>query len=198
MVPTEGPVFPNGTNVPLQTADNPNGVSFMEWSNSLAFVLQKQGEEVVCHFTKEPSPREIVAEAKDLGDLNLYQEVHLKVNLFFAGESAAFTTDILQPGELTQGLCAPWQNDYRECACYYWAASRPDFVNVEPNTEGLSAGDNWMSKKRTGEYIPDNRMDSRLLSYDDLFKNWEGELSFILRGKDALETHADDHDGKAL
>jgi hypothetical protein len=179
--------------VQLQTADNPNGVSFMEWSNSIAFVMQKQGEEVICHFTNHPSPNEVLAKVEDLSQ---YKEVRLKVNNFFEGESAAFSAEILQPGELTQGLCAPWQNDYRECACYYWAASRPDFVNVEANAEGLSAGDNWMSKKRTGEYLPDNRQDSRLLSYDDLFTNWEGELSFILKGKDALETNADEHDDK--
>src|SRR3712207_8764033 len=42
---------------------------------------------------------------------------------------------IAGPGELTQSLCSPWQNDYRECGCYYWAASRPDYVNVEPRSE---------------------------------------------------------------
>ena len=35
------------------------------------------------------------------------------------------TPDVAEPGQLTQSLCSPWQNDYRECACYYWAASRP-------------------------------------------------------------------------
>jgi hypothetical protein len=90
------------------------------------------------------------------------------------------------PGELTHGLCAPWQNDYRECACYYWAASRPDYVNVEPGENGLSKGDMWLSKRRTGNYVPDNRVDSRLVSYDDLFRNWEGELNFIINGRDAL------------
>lgn len=33
-----------------------------------------------------------------------------------------------QPGELMQGLCSPWQHDFRDCACFYWAASRPDIV----------------------------------------------------------------------
>jgi len=85
-------------------------------------------------------------------------------------------------------LCAPWQNDYRECACYYWAASRPDYVNVEPGGDGLSHGDSWMAKQRTGRYIPDNRTDTRLLSYDDLFRYWQGELQFIIAGRDAEES----------
>jgi hypothetical protein len=109
----------------------------------------------------------------------------LQVRRIFDGDSAAFSEGLLEPGELTQGLCSPWQNDYRECACYYWAASRPDYVNVEPGTQGLSHGDSWMSKERTGTYIPDNRTDSRLLSYDDLFRDWQGELRFIIGGKDA-------------
>lgn len=188
MVATSGPVFPRGDSVPLITAANPNGVSFMEWSNSMAQVLQKQGQEVVCHFTVGPSKTEVVALEKDLDNEKLYQKVTLKVNHFFEADTSVFSEEIIKPGEMTQGLCAPWQNDYRECACYYWAASRPDFVNVVPDEKGLSAGDNWMAKKRTGEYILDNRTDSRLLSYDDLFRNWEGELSFIIKGNDATGT----------
>lgn len=187
-VATQGPVFPDGDNVPLQTADNPNGVSFMEWSNSMASVLAKQGQEVTCHFTVAPSLTEVVATRQELDDPRKYRPVTLRVNRFFEGNSAAFTADIIQPGELTQGLCAPWQNDYRECACYYWAASRPDFVNVTPDAKGLSTGDNWLSKRRTGTYIPDNRTDTRLVTYDDLFKNWEGELNFIVGGNDATGT----------
>ena len=45
-----------------------------------------------------------------------------------------------------------------------------------------------MAKKRTGNYIPDDRKDSRLVSYDDLFINWEKELKFIIRGLDAEES----------
>ncbi|KYG06248.1 hypothetical protein BE21_35960 [Sorangium cellulosum] len=33
-----------------------------------------------------------------------------------------------QPGELGQSLCSPWQHDFRDCACSYWASSRPDVV----------------------------------------------------------------------
>lgn len=198
MVATEGPTFPDGSNLPLRPGYNPNGVSFMEWSNTMAFVLQKQGEEVICHFTKEPSINEVVVTSEDLKDETRYQPVKLKVNYLFEGKSASVANEILQPGELTQGLCAPWQNDYRECACYYWAASRPDYVNVRPNENGISKGDNWMTKKRSGEYIPDRPLrDARLLSYDDLFSNWEGELNFIIKGNDARGTDAADDDSLA-
>lgn len=190
MVITTGPTFPNqeGPFGKLITTANPNGSSFMEWSNSLAHALQRQGQQAKCYFSKEPAFYEIVVTEDELKKADNYKVETLTINHFFEKDTAVFTEELIRPGELTQGLCAPWQNDYRECACYYWAASRPDFVNVVVNEKGLSTGDSWMAKKRAGEYIPDNRADSRLFSYDDLFKNWEGELSFIIRGNDALES----------
>ena len=46
----------------------------------------------------------------------------------------------------------------------------------------------WFAKKRTGQYVADNRSDTRLWSYDDLFKSWQEDLRFIIRGKDADES----------
>jgi hypothetical protein len=177
----KGPTAPGGSSDLLVSSNFPKGVAFLEWSNSLAYVLQKQGQTVKCHFTRkasdidEPIPEH---ESEMLA-------VELTVRKIFEGESAAPSKDLLGPGELTQGLCSPWQNDYRECACYYWAASRPDYVNIEPGSQGVSQGDNWMSKERTGEYILDDRKDGRLVSYDDLFKAWEAMLRFEIKGRDA-------------
>lgn len=33
-----------------------------------------------------------------------------------------------QPGEMTQSLCSPWQHDFRDCGCHYWASNHPDVV----------------------------------------------------------------------
>ena len=50
--------------------------------------------------------------------------------------SAAF-----KAGELTQSLCSPWQHDFRDCSCNYWASNHPDIVlPSRPATiEGSSA-----------------------------------------------------------
>lgn len=184
MVVTTGPVMPRGGDITLATGSNPNAVSFMEWSNSLARIMRKQGQEVVCEFNETA----IAGDNEVLADGTPTIKVTLKLRKFFEGETAAIAAGLLEPGELTQGLCSPWQNDYRECACYYWAASRPDYVNVEAGPDGQSRGDMWMTKKRTGNYIPDNRSDSRLITYDELFKDWERQLSFIVRGHDAEES----------
>ncbi|MFO1060514.1 MAG: ferritin-like domain-containing protein [Dongiaceae bacterium] len=36
-----------------------------------------------------------------------------------------------EPGELTQSLCSPWQHDFQECLCHYWASNHPDIVYGE-------------------------------------------------------------------
>lgn len=36
-----------------------------------------------------------------------------------------------RPGELSQSLCSPWQHDFRDCGCHYWASNHPDIVLVE-------------------------------------------------------------------
>lgn len=194
MVAGEGPVFPGGANVPLSTADNPGGAVFMEWSNLIAHVIKNAKDDgtIDVQFTADKAPLPVLVTAEDLKDTTKYPSCNLTVNPYFLGKntSAAIPEDLVKPGELTHGLCAPWQNDYRECACYYWAASRPDYVNVEAGENGLSKGDMWLSKRRTGQYVPDNRTDSRLVSYDDLFRDWEGELQFIINGKDATSSEA--------
>lgn len=35
---------------------------------------------------------------------------------------------LLPAGEITRNLCSPWQWDFAECYCYYWASSKPDIV----------------------------------------------------------------------
>jgi hypothetical protein len=181
---TTGPVFPDGSSGTLASVSNPNAVSFMEWSNSIARIIHLQGQMVECEFTCHQDATTEVLYSPDTPTL----KVNLKLRQFFEQDTASFNPALLQPGELTQGLCAPWQNDYRECACYYWAASRPDYVNVEAGVDGLARGDMWFAKKRTGTYIPDNRTDTRLYSYDDLFKSWQEDLQFIIGGKDAEQS----------
>jgi hypothetical protein len=188
VVATSGPVIPGRGAVPLASGGG-NPVAFMEWSNSIARLLQKQGQKVKCEFTKDPSTPEVLLPADPAQLISEDLEVRrvFESSPADADGTAVLSEELIQPGELSQGLCSPWQNDYRECACYYWAASRPDYINVEPAGDGASRGDNWMQRQRGGEYVLDSRSDSRLLTYDDLFTSWEKYLRFIIEGKDAPE-----------
>lgn len=141
-----------------------------EFSNAFAHIVQKGGMVVPCVFRKSN------------GTLITAQ---LTVREIFDG--VALAAELAEPGAMTQGLCSPWQADYRECGCFYWAASRPDFVNVE-NNGGNAEGHDWMQKDRSPgtPYQPDpgGRGSADHISYDDLYTEWESQLKFVIDGKD--------------
>jgi hypothetical protein len=60
MVVTKGPVFPDGDSATLATESNPNAVSFMEWSNSIARILHLQGKMVECEFSDANATTEVL------------------------------------------------------------------------------------------------------------------------------------------
>lgn len=177
------PADVDAQSVVLATADNPFGIAPLEWSNGLARILRDfTGKTVKCDFTPDAV---WLDQARWTGKKDSYITVELDVRPFFDDDTAVISPSLAEPGELTQGLCSPWQNDYRECSCYYWAAARPDYVNVEPTASGASSGDNWMQKERTGHYVADDYVDQRILHYDDLFRSWEEKLKFQVGGRDA-------------
>jgi hypothetical protein len=184
-VVTNGPIFPGRVGT-LGTTPNPDAVAFLEWSNTMARIWDKQGQQVACEFTVDASVNEVLPGNPAVKT----RTVHLEMRRIFEQTDIGGTPEklavlaeaLVEPGELSQGLCSPWQNDYRECACYYWAASRPDYVNVVAANDGTSRGDNWMQRERTGTYLPDSRDGKLNLSYDDLFEQWEKVLKFVLRG----------------
>ena len=169
----------------LTTSANPAGLAPLEWSNALARVLwDRSGETVRCDFSREEAWDQQVPFIEAPPN---YVSINLRVRPFFEPDSAVISRALADAGELTQGLCSPWQNDYRECSCYYWASARPDYVNVEPTAAGVSAGDNWFQKRRTGQYVADDYQDTRLVLYDDLFSDWERWLRIQIGGRDAIE-----------
>ena len=180
----------------LATAGDADAVQPLEWSNALApFVRSQSGKSVTLDFTADPSPYDQVWWPDEGGEFPAPPPAHITrefvVRPFWEGESAVIAKALAAPGELTQGLCSPWQNDYRECSCYYWASARPDYVNVEAGIDGTSRGDNWLQKERTGTYVPDDYVDSRMILYDDLFEDWEKWLRFQVRGRDLPDTRKD-------
>jgi hypothetical protein len=166
--------------LPLISDLYPEGVVSMEWSNSFARILHKPSRVVTCTFSEEKwGPRRAWSD-----DPSQWIKQPMQIRNFFEPDSLVISQELAEPGELTQGLCSPWQNDFRECSCYYWASARPDYVNVEPGLDGNSRGQNWMQKDRAHDYIADDYRDSRLILYDDLFKAWEKLLEFEVNGKD--------------
>jgi hypothetical protein len=178
-----------GGKVIVRSNRNPNGAWTMEWSNCLAYVVNKvqagEQEWFDCEFTANvPDFPELPTDEPERNATNSTW-IRLRARKLFEGETAVLSEELAQPGELTQGLCSPWQNDLRECSCFYWAGSRPDFVNTTIGKDGLTHGDYWYASSRTGEYVPDDYADTRLMTYDDMFREWERLLQFQIAGKDS-------------
>ena len=189
IVTLQGP-SPAGGKVTVGSSRNPHGVVTLEWSNCLAYVVakvQKGEQEFDCEFTADapefPQPATVLQHPSKSQCAESWW-VKLRAQNFFEGDTAVISKALAEPGELTQGLCSPWQNDLRECSCFYWASSRPDFVNTTIGSDGLTHGDYWFARERTGQYVPDDYADTRLLNYDDLFEHWE-LLQFQIGGKDS-------------
>jgi hypothetical protein len=67
------------------------------------------------------------------------------------------------PGELSQSLCSPWQHDFRDCGCNYWASNHPDIALSEerPGEATLPSGDS-QNPLRATIYVDWLRVDRRL------------------------------------
>ena len=177
-----GPPKVGGPAAPLPDTTFGETAMPLEWSNALAAILHQPEARTRCIF-------------QSITDHSVTVEFWLERREFFDREPvsggerrAAIARPLAAPGELSQSLCSPWQNDYRECACFYWASNRPDFVNVQVRPDGTAGGHNWMQKDRTTDtpktYIVDDWQDPRLVTHLELFTAWEKALRFIIGGED--------------
>jgi hypothetical protein len=176
-------------NVIGPSIDDPSNVTilntiYLEWGNALAALHHEKGgtgQTVKCTF-QHPDTQEI-------------RELPLQVRKLFEPETALIARSAVQPGELTQSLCSPWQTDFVGCACYYWAANRPDYINVWDKRDGSEGGGhNWLNDSRdmkfdpeAGELKPTYTLASdKTLKHEDIMRSeaWEKKLRFVIEGKD--------------
>jgi hypothetical protein len=105
------------------------------------------------------------------------------------------------PGEMSQSLCSPWQHDFRDCSCYYWASNHPDVVLAEdlPGEPTLPSGASadprralaridWLrsdrDRARTSDALPsagENRPTQ--MDHYEINQRWQ-ELSIVLSDKE--------------
>ena len=162
------------TQMPLTDGSPGAGTTFMEWSNAMADVVANRTDAPVrCTFGDTPDATQNTRTA------NLVVRRLFVRSEALQAPTAALDEALVAPGELTQSLCSPWQNDYQECACFYWAASRPDYVNVDSTVEG-SIGDRWLAERADPKSY-----DVENYTHQELFQGWESLLRFIVGGRDS-------------
>lgn len=99
----------------------------------------------------------------------------------------------LQPGQLTRSLCSPWQYDFADCGCFYWASNKPDLVSSEaqpaqilnfqrrdrsPEGDLAATADDWVLKH-------DNRWDgdAAIVRHAEMLTHWK-TLPFVVRRRE--------------
>lgn len=124
---------------------------------------------------------------------------------------------VYQAGEMTQSLCSPWQHDFRDCACNYWASNHPDIVLTEDEVgeallpSGASADSfraqapvDWLradrNRESSAEALP-TRRENRPFQMDhyEINRRWE-QLAVVLEGKEISSIYYPDQadQGKPL
>lgn len=99
----------------------------------------------------------------------------------------------IHPGELTQSLCSPWQYDFADCGCFYWASNKPDLVagraqpaqvlnfqrrNRTAEADLASTADDWVLRD---DYAWDG--ERAILRHAEMLTEWE-KLPFVVRRRE--------------
>ncbi len=124
----------------------------------------------------------------------------------FVDDRTGTIQSVYQPGELTQSLCSPWQHDFRDCGCHYWASNHPDIVLGEdvlgePTLPSGASADperantpiDWLRSDRTpasrASALGSNR-DNRPFQMDhyEISHRWQ-ELAVVLKGKEISQIY---------
>ncbi|WP_143201828.1 LodA/GoxA family CTQ-dependent oxidase [Bradyrhizobium sp. NAS96.2] len=82
------------------------------------------------------------------------------------------------PGELTEGLCSPWQFDFLACTCYWWPNSRPD-IAFRDDANGPVV--NWL--RRNPDELGPNPASGALSTRSDIVRHVD-KLGIIRKDSD--------------
>jgi len=116
----------------------------------------------------------------------------------YTGDTGVIDT-AYPPGELTGSMCNPWQHDFRDCACYYWASNHPDVVLGEGDGRSLPDGSpagptasvlwlDWLRRDRSPAGTvgaPASRATARSSQLDhyEINRRWQ-DLPFVIGGRE--------------
>lgn len=91
-------------------------------------------------------------------------------------------------GELTQSLCSPWQHDFRDCGCYYWASNHPDIAidqGAGPRDASRYAGRGWVDWLRARPERPT----FPIFAYYEISRRYQ-DLAVVLKNHESAEPYA--------
>ena len=104
----------------------------------------------------------------------------------YLDENGVIDINVYEPGDLTRSLCSPWQYDFRDCGCFYWAASKPDIVT---SADGRQPYLNFQRKNRnitpqpsevSAQWIREQELD-----YAELIEGAWNQLPVVLNDRES-------------
>ena len=117
----------------------------------------------------------------------------------YLDQDGVIDPNVYRPGELTRTLCAPWQLDFKDCVCTFWAANKPDLVTHASGKQLFS----YYSRAIREDLAPDvlNENDRKSLESAPLIGGaWNTHLPVVLNDQEeesGIATPAPAHRGRA-
>lgn len=66
----------------------------------------------------------------------------------FIDDDGVIDPVLIPPGHLTRSMCSPWQYDFTDCGCFFWASNKPDMVASDDQPLQIL---NFQRKDRSGD-----------------------------------------------
>lgn len=123
----------------------------------------------------------------------------------YLSEDGVINPSYYEPGDLTRSLCAPWQYDFADCGCFYWASNKPDMVAGEPDgdqfynfqrrrdpaTEPPKGGPGSTPEEKS-KFQTIGGWDEDTLRHREMIEKWEG-LPIVLEVTEATTFNPIEH-----
>jgi len=100
---------------------------------------------------------------------------------------------LIPAGDLTRSMCSPWQFDFTDCGCFFWASNKPDMVSSPDQPLQIlnfRRRDRSRDAERTATdwILKDNGdwEDADTLGHVDLINHFQ-DLKFVFGGREADE-----------
>jgi Ferritin-like len=112
----------------------------------------------------------------------------------YLDDEGVINVESYPPGELTRTMCTPWQYDYRDCGCFYWAANKPDMVagaQLDENNEPKYPYLNYQRRNRAESSdvpvsFPSNGPGRDFeIMHGEMFDAWNDILPVVLNDRES-------------
>jgi hypothetical protein len=146
---------------------------------------------VVWRLVRSLQPGKVTIELAERAGKEPKDPLVLTANRRIFQGSDGLLSPVYRPGELGQSLCSPWQHDFRDCACFYWASNHPDIVLPDdPESHEAETPILWMRFDQRNQVKAQAGNSRRFeMDYFEINTAWQ-ELAMVLEGRELLTPYA--------